>query len=77
MEYSEFIFVDYENVQGFELSSLDEKTKIYIFVEGSRGRSPSSWSARLRPGGTPSPGSRSAVRAATPWTSTSPITWAS
>jgi hypothetical protein len=32
MEYSEFIFVDYENVQGFELSSLDDRTRIYIFV---------------------------------------------
>jgi hypothetical protein len=32
MEYSEFIFVDFENVQSFDLASLDKRTKIYIFV---------------------------------------------
>ena len=32
MEYSEFIFVDFENVQSFDLTSLDDRTKIYIFV---------------------------------------------
>jgi hypothetical protein len=32
MAYSELVFVDFENVQSFDLSTLDEKTKIYIFV---------------------------------------------
>jgi len=32
MAYTEFVFVDFENVQSFDLSSLDESTKIYIFV---------------------------------------------
>ena len=32
MGYSEFVFVDFENVQSFDLGSLDDKTKIYIFV---------------------------------------------
>ena len=32
MGYSEFVFVDFENVQSFDLGSLDDNTKIYIFV---------------------------------------------
>ena len=32
MTYSEFVFVDFENVQSFDLGSLDSNTKVYIFV---------------------------------------------
>lgn len=32
MTYSEFVFVDFENVQSFDLGSLDSNSKVYIFV---------------------------------------------
>lgn len=32
MAYSEYIFVDFENVQSFDLNSLEPTAKIYIFV---------------------------------------------
>jgi hypothetical protein len=40
VSYSEFIFVDFENVQSFDLSSLDETTKVYIFVGRQQNKIP-------------------------------------